>query len=110
MLAVVLTSLVAQATPKPTTANICAPTAVKLVKPGRGYSAPQSVPLSVRIAVTVSGKGVVEKAVVTKGSGSTKFDREALYEARTATYKPGTKNCKPVTGVYDFRLALVITT
>ncbi len=62
--------------------------------------------VEVRVLVTISPGGALESARIEHSSGNGAIDREALRVARTSTYSPAMRECKPVTGSYLLRLDL----
>jgi TonB family protein len=95
--ALLLPIIVAQATK-------CHATPVILVKEASmsDYDSPTTDSGHVILSVVVDERGVVRAVYVRKSSGFVSFDRAALQSAGKSIYKPATKNCKPVKGMYSF--------
>ena len=113
MLAVVLTLLVAEATPSPTASPAPTPTSAcshdaDVVKPVPPYATISlgTPPLYATVEVLVAPDGSVKKAHIYKTSGDLLFDQASVWAAKRSTYKPKVVDCNPVEGTYFFKTSL----
>jgi TonB family protein len=60
---------------------------------------------SVTVKVSVSPTGNVTAATVATSSGIAILDRAAVKAAKESGYEPAMRNCKPVAGMYLFKLS-----
>ena len=84
-------------------ATTCHATPVVLLKDApmpRYEHQPMSDSGQVVLAIVVDAHGVVRAVHVKKSSGSASYDLAVVQMARNSTYKPATKNCKPVETTY----------
>ena len=59
--------------------------------------------LVVIVHLTVAANGTEKSASIVRSSGNRDVDFATLVAARKSTYAPAMRDCKPVTGVYNFR-------
>lgn len=100
----VLTALVAQASPAPTPTSACLHDA-QFVKAARPDFHPESdeTQLAATVLVVVAADGSVKKATISKSSGNLQFDRASVRAARQSTYKPKVVDCEPIEGTVIFQ-------
>jgi hypothetical protein len=106
-LAVMLTLLLAQASPSPT-ASACPTVLAQLVEPVQpnlpaDIAQSDAPPFEIDILVTVGPDGSVVATKPWRPSLYLSAVAAAMAAARESTYKPKMVNCKPVTGDYLFR-------
>ena len=112
MLAVILTLLLAQATPSPMPSDACNHEAsiTKSVPPDpRGLDdnvLAALAPLSAGIDVVIEPDGSPGAASVSKPSGYRGFDLAAIHAAKASTYAPKVVDCKAVEGTVRFTATL----
>jgi TonB family protein len=114
MLAIVLSALVAQASPSPAPATgLCNADAhvVKAAIPEvEGLSQETLLQhLATEMQVTVAADGSVKSVAITKSSGYLDFDQAAIRAAKHSTYSPAFVNCHPQGGVAPFEAKLAPT-
>jgi TonB family protein len=106
ILAVVLSSWIAQAVPQLALTDSCSREAAVLNEPIAAYpsSAPKGFVVFAIVNVTVGPDGVVQMASMYKSTDAPDGDKEALRVARATIYSPKLVDCKPTTGTYELRI------
>lgn len=104
MLGIVLTSLVAQASPSPTTTTLC-PTLRpqdSMASPYPPFPTPPSgKPIVVELKIDINAEGKPTHITVEKSSGYAPFDRAMVQAASQRIYTPKKANCKTENGTLE---------
>lgn len=105
--AVMLTLLLAQATPSPTASPCDSKADLLKAEYPTGFDPPsEAAPLAATIAVLVGPDGHVKAASVYKSSGYLPFDAASVRAAKASKYRPQLVDCKPVEATYYFKTSL----
>jgi TonB family protein len=106
ILAVMLSLLVAQATPSPTASPCHADTGLVKAEYPTGFASPEARRLSATVFVVVGSDGKVVTAKILKTSGDASFNAASIRAAKSSTYTPKLVDCKPTEGTFLFRTSL----